>query len=125
MGTNYNPSVSMNIFLNNRIITPTFKTPDDEDANNFVNFISFLFTYTCIYIGTFSHSLYTHLQARRNKHIQTHIYIKLSLSHVVNSVEGLKIHRVSTNILNKQSRIADRRLFFSWRTARVVNKCPP
>ena len=68
----------------------------------------------------------TYLQVRRNTHTRLYIYIKLYLSYVVNGVEEeLQIHRVSTNILNKQSRIADKKLFSSWRIARVVNKCPP
>lgn len=46
--------------------------------------------YTCKQAGT-----------QTQTHTHTSIYIKLSLSQVVNGVEGLQIHRVSKKILNK------------------------
>jgi hypothetical protein len=54
---------------------------------------------------------HTHTSIYIYTHTHTYIYIKLSLSRVVNGVERLQMHRVSTNILNKQSRIAEKRLF--------------
>ena len=67
-----------------------------------IKIISLILFHVCVHITTqvFTHP-HTYMQASRNTNTHTSIYIKLSLSQVVNGVEGLQIHRVSKKILNK------------------------